>query len=238
MPPADADTPGRRASARRGAGLRPYAIVLSAALLAAFLLRASVLHAYRIPSSSMEDTLLAGDFLLAERVSFGSTVELPWTGRELMRLPAVAAPHRGDVVIFRGRRGSEIIKRCVAHAGDTVEVRRSVLLVNGQPLDSVLMSRAGVRGIKNTPPNDVPYDIVSPLLSPQRNFGPHVVPPGHIFVMGDNRANSEDSRAHGDVPLDALRARPLVIYWSGEPDTPWWRRPAGIRWGRVGQIVR
>ena len=184
----------------------------------------------------MEDTLLAGDFLLAERVSFGSAVELPWRERELFRLPAGAVPRRGEVVIYRGRSGGEFIKRCVAVAGDTVEVRGNVLVVNGQIFDSLLAGRRGVHGIRNRPHDNPPHGRHG--VERPRTFGPHVVPPGHIFVMGDNRRNSEDSRVHGDVPLHALRARPLFVYWSARPDTPWWRRPAGIRWGRVGRIIK
>ena len=224
--------------------VRTYGVVFLAAFAVAVLLRVLVIHAYRIPSSSMEDTLLVGDYLLAERLTYGATVELPWSRRPLVRLRALRRPERGDIVIFRAWGGprQEFIKRCVALAGDTVEVRDNVLFVNGAPFDSLLArrfdpdSRTAPR-IKHSAGAARHTDLPS-FSSRLRDFGPHVVQPGHIFAVGDNRNNSDDSRTNGDVPLSALRGRPLVIYWSMNQQGGRRNLLARVRWSRIGRLPR
>ncbi len=210
------------------------------AVTIAALLRIFVLHAYRIPSASMENTLLVGDFLIAERISLGSTVEFPWSKQTNTRLPAFSKPRRGEVVIFRswdnGR--AEFIKRVVALAGDTVEVVDNMLLVNAEPFDPYLVRANGgeahVKFLSQEQPDFTLWHHTDRL----RNFGPHVVQPGHFFAMGDNRDNSEDSRVKGDVPYSELRGRPVFIYWSVDQSKPWWNPARRIRWGRIGTLIR
>lgn len=207
---------------------RRYAAVLLAALGIALVLRVFVLHAYRIPSQSMEDTLLAGDFLIAERITFGSAVELPWSRDTGFRLPPLHSPKRGTVVVFWGwANDGEYIKRCVGLAGDTVEVRGSVLFVNGRQFNRALASGRGYNQRSS-----------GHRTRSARDFGPHVVADEHIFVMGDNRDNSDDSRINGDVPLDRLRGRPLFIYWSVNDSVAWWNPLDRIRWRRLGRVIR
>ena len=236
----------RRAREERAgfrASLRRYLAVLAGAVLIALALRICVLHAYRIPSSSMENTLLVGDYLLAERISYGATVGLPWIGR-LLHLPPLRQPRRGDMVIFTAWDGPEhdFVKRCIAIPGDTVEVIENMLLVNGVPFDSLLARRFGaerrgaprVKYLSREGPDYEYWHFAEQL----RSFGPHLVPPGRIFVMGDNRDNSDDSRMKGDVPLTALRGKPMIIYWSAAPSRTRWGSFRHVRWSRVGQIVR
>ncbi len=231
------DAPARNSLRRKYAA---YPLAVLAALLLATLVRACLFHTYRIQSSSMEDTLLPGDYVLAGRFTYGAAISYPGSDSVLVRLPGLRAPKRGEIVIFRptgadntNRAGPEHIKRCVAEGGDTVEVRHYRLTVNGRPFSDVFRARYG----GSSPPA---YDPRLPANSRLRRgrlrrldrYGPHVVPQDHIFLMGDNRANSRDSRVIGDVPLSSVRGRALFIYWSQAPDTSWL---SGIRWGRIGR---
>jgi signal peptidase I len=241
-PPGSPDRPARSQQRNPASTTSPRRILLALlfAIVIAALLRIFVLHAYRIPSASMENTLLVGDFLIAERISFGSTVEFPWSRQTDSRLPAVSTPLRGEVVIFRSwdDNRTEFIKRVVALAGDTVEVVDNLLLVNSEPFDQNLIQTNGgenhVRYLTREQP-DYPLWHHTDRL---RNFGPHVVPSGHFFAMGDNRDNSDDSRVKGDVPYTSLRGRPVLIYWSSETSQPWWNPIHRVRWSRIGRLIR
>jgi signal peptidase I len=190
----------------------------------ALLVRATLVQAYHIPSGSMEDTLFPGDFVLAEKVTFGPTLpgRLPGVAATLpsLRVPGLRQPHPGEVVIFQHPEDPsvDLIKRVVATAGQTVEVRDKVLYVDGRaaPLPS---------GSKHGDPHV--------QAGNRDNFGPYVVPAGEIFVMGDNRDNSFDSRFFGAVPLTMVRARPLAVYfsWNGAA-----RLRYKIRWTHLGHL--
>jgi signal peptidase I len=212
-------------STRVPGSVRRIAVGLFVPVLLALLVRATIVQAYHIPSGSMENTLLPGDFVLAEKVSFGPLVpgRLPGITAALpsLRVPALRHPHPGEIVIFQHPENPDIdlIKRCIAVAGQIVEIRDKEVLVDGEPA-------WGPPGLKHSDRR---------MLTNQRdNFGPFEVPPGHIFVMGDNRDNSFDSRFFGAVPLDNLRARPLLIYFSWNGDGGPLRK---IRWTHLG-IVR
>lgn len=190
----------------------------------ALLVRATLVQAYHIPSGSMEDTLFPGDFVLAEKLSYGPLVpgRFPGVGIRLpsVRIPGLRELRPGDVVIFESPRDPEIdlIKRCVAVAGQTVEMRNKQLYVDGRPFDEPATSKS-----------------VDPrALVPRDQFGPHVVPEGYFFAMGDNRDNSFDSRFFGAVPLANVRAHPVAIYfsWDGAADARGkvrWRHLGGVR---------
>jgi len=233
---------GEKTATRKSLG-KEYVQPLLTVLLVALVIRTFVIHAYRIPSGSMEDTLLVGDFLLANRFVYGSPIEIPFTGIVLGRLPAISSPQRGDVVIFASWADTteDFIKRCVGLPGDTILVRNNVLSVNGIPFSHTLRARFGndwrvFPSIKYTPTHYVGMSGIM-ALDPT-NFGPHVVPPGHMFVMGDNRNNSADSRFYGDVPLNRLKARALVIYWSMDTRQRLWKLSEYIRWDRIGRLIR
>lgn len=225
-----------------------WAKVFPAAVLLFLVLRAFFVEAYKIPSGSMERTLLVGDFLLVNKLVYGA--EFPFTGK---RLPAIRTPKLGDVVVFDWPvdPSKNFVKRLVGLPGDTLSMRDGVLSRNGARLveQYVVHSEPGVdpvnedfrwqRGylVNTASAADTPP---SGGYRPSRNnWGPLVVPPSHMFVLGDNRDNSLDSRYWGFVPDSLLRGTPLVVYYSFTPDSaalaPWLTR---IRWGRVGNVVR
>jgi signal peptidase I len=210
--------------------------------------RALVVEAYKIPSTSMQGTLLAGDFLLVNKLPFGAAV--PFTQ---LRMPAMRAPATGDVIIFAWPPdpSKTFVKRAVAVAGDTVSMVRGALVRNGRVVpEPYLRAATDSHG---------QAELVSPpwagadVFGWQRAFlagaaryyypsrddwGPLVVPPRHLFVLGDNRANSLDSRYWGFVPDSLLRGTPLAVYYSYTPDSasaaPWVTR---VRWHRIGRRV-
>ena len=153
--------------------------------------RLFALEGYRISASSMEDSLLEGDVVLVERLSFGSD----W-------FPHLSAPEPGDVIVFRRPEdGGVMIKRCVAIAGQRVEIKNKILYIDSErALD---------------PPRSKYLDAaIQPAQEGSRDhFGPTVVPPGHIFVLGDNRDASQDSRAFGPVAEPLLMGRAIGVLW-------------------------
>jgi signal peptidase I len=214
-------------------------------------------EAYKIPTGSMERTLLVGDFLLVNKLLYGP--EIPFTGR---RLPAIRAPRRGDVIVFEWPEdvSKNFVKRLVGLPGDTLAMRGGVLIVNQRPQREQYVTRT-------EPDVDPTYEdfrwqrdyLVHTATAhtanvarssafaganagdhPSRNnWGPLIVPAGSYFVLGDNRDNSLDSRYWGFVPDSLLRGRPLFVYYSYAPDTAdaldW---ITDIRWRRLGERVR
>lgn len=245
---------GRRRRPVRLSWLWEWAKVFPAAVLLFLGLRAFLVEAYKIPSGSMERTLLVGDFLLVNKLVYGA--EIPFSGT---RLPALRTPQRGDVVVFEFPLdpSQNFVKRLVGLPGDTLSMRDGALLRNGvrqsetyavhtepevDPLNeefrwqrSYLVNTAVAAGVGGS-------DLAVGALGyrPSRNnWGPLVVPPKHLFVLGDNRDNSRDSRYWGFVPDSLVRGTPLIVYYSFRPDSgivaPWL---TSIRWSRVGKVVR
>lgn len=179
------------------------------AIIIALLARATVVQAFRIPTSSMEDTLLVGDFLFVNKFIYG--IKVPFID---VRLPKIRQPRRGDIVVFKHPgENKDFIKRCIAVAGDTVEIRNDVVYINSKPIDE-------------------PYKVLRPEINAPRNFGPLVVPAGHIFVLGDNRHNSYDSRSWGPLDMRLLKGQAMVIYFS-------WDHSRHLpRFKRIGKIIR
>ena len=191
------------------------------AAVMALIIRSLLIQAFKIPSGSMEDTLLVGDFLMVNKFIYGT--KIPFTDRAV--LPGIRPPVPGDIVVFKyPLDGRDFIKRCVAVEGDTVEVVGRDLYVNGKRPDEPYAVHKVWEPSQNK-------DSVKNIWKPdyQRaweerkfvqlgwmrdNFGPVVVPPGNIFAMGDNRDNSADSRYWGFLPLSYLKGRPWLIYFS------------------------
>ncbi|HWR83586.1 MAG TPA: signal peptidase I [Candidatus Deferrimicrobium sp.] len=178
------------------------------AVVMALVIKTSIVEAYKIPSQSMEDTLLVGDFLLANKFLYGA--RLPVVG---WQLPAIREPKAGDVVIFvyPVDRVTKYIKRCVAVHGDTVEVRNKELYVNGRPFANPEHSK-----FMDTTRNG--RQVIQPRrpggVDSRDNFGPYVVPRNGYFMMGDNRDNSYDSRYWGAVPKDYILGEAMLVHWS------------------------
>jgi signal peptidase I len=190
--------------------VREYVEAALWALVLTLFLRAFVIQAFRIPSESMRDTLLVGDFLFVNKFEYGP--KIPFTH---VRLPGLRAPNRGDVIVFQYPQdpSKDFIKRLVAKGGETIEVRNKAVMVNGKPLVE-------------------PYAIHSdPTVRPsgydaRDNFGPITVDRGNLFMMGDNRDNSNDSRYWGTLDMDLVKGRAMFLYWSwdGERNWPRWNR--------------
>lgn len=232
-----------RGKSRVPRSLWEWGKVIALALALFLVLNTVVVEAFKIPSGSMEGTLLVGDFLLVNKVAYGA--EIPMTK---VRLPAVRRLGRGDVVVFKWPSDltKNFVKRLIGLPGDTVAMTRGVLVRNGVQVQE--------RYVQHTDPNVDPVGeefrwqrshLVSTAEAsiayhPSRNnWGPIVVPPGHLFVLGDNRDNSLDSRYWGFVPDSLVRGTPLIVYYSYSPDsasrTPWLTR---IRWGRIGRRIQ
>jgi signal peptidase I len=213
-------------------------------ILIAFVLflviRTFLVEAFRIPTGSMENTLLVGDFLLVNKAVYGAQV--PGTG---VQLPAFDQPKRGDIVVFipPHEPTKNYVKRLVGIPGDTLHMESKVLHLNGQPQQEPYAQHSD------------PGDIFVPSMYWQRDhilsgtnpgdyrptrdsWGPLVVPEDHFFVLGDNRDDSEDSRYWGFVRAAAVKGQPLFVYYSFDPRTlrpfPWLTE---IRWGRIGGTV-
>ncbi|HKQ58846.1 MAG TPA: signal peptidase I [Candidatus Eisenbacteria bacterium] len=190
--------------------LREYVEAALWALVITLFLRAFVIQAFRIPSESMKDTLLVGDFLFVNKFEYGP--KIPFTH---IRLPGIRQPKRGDVIVFQFPQdpSKDFIKRCVATGGETLEIKNKAVSVNGRALTE-------------------PYAIHSdPTVKPagyeyRDNYGPYTVPPSELFMMGDNRDNSNDSRYWGSLDMDLVKGRAMFLYWSwdGEKNWPRWNR--------------
>lgn len=204
------------------------------------LIRTFVVEAFRIPTGSMEDTLLVGDFLLVNKAVYGAQV--PGTA---LRLPAFDDPQRGDVIVFLPPHEPDknYVKRLVGLPGDTVAMRDKVLYVNGDAVDEPYTHHADPADVfapRMLWQLDYLVSTVEPTTyRPTRdNWGPLVVPEDRYFVLGDNRDDSEDSRYWGFVHGDAIKGRPLFVYYSFNPHSfhalPWLTE---IRWGRIGGAI-
>ena len=308
------------AAAGRKSSWREYVESIGVAILIALLLRAFVVEAFKIPSASMIPTMQIGDFIFVNKFLYG--VKVPYTRTKLFE---VRAPARGEVIVFENPCTPErdFIKRIVALENDTVEVRCSVVYVNGQPVPSQhvpgrceywnyeepIEGRAGTWELKREcshyldtlggytfdtyhdadrplhpdqadTTHDFPLvevdDLGRPMPGPRggmpycrerdertdaeraRSQGKivrttpagqepptdcslsahYVVPPGHVFVMGDNRSNSADSRVWGPVPVDHIKGKAMFIWFSiGEPNGAWYSFKRNVRFDRIGNFV-
>ncbi|MGW8268175.1 MAG: signal peptidase I, partial [Longimicrobiales bacterium] len=187
--------------------LREWVRFAFVTLLVFFTIRVFVLEAFSIPTSSMENTLMVGDFLLVNKVLYGA--EIPGTG---IRFPAIRDPERGDVVVFRPAHDPRrnYVKRVVGIPGDTLEMRDKMLYLNGAPQEEAFARHIDRRGDAVHPGMSWQSDHLvaarpEPGYAPSRDtWGPLVVPQGEYFVLGDNRDNSEDSRYWGFVDRRAV----------------------------------
>lgn len=194
---------------------------LAWAVVMMLVLRVFLLQAFRIPSESMRDTLLVGDFLFVSKVDYGA--KIPFTH---VRLPGLRKPRTGDVIVFQYPRNPSIdyIKRCIATGGQTVEIRDQKVFVDGKELIEPYARHTDTT-------------IVPAHLSPRDNLGPFTVPPGQLFMMGDNRENSEDGRFWGLLPMDLVKGRAVFIYFS-TASQHWWDMPFFVRWNRLFSAIR
>src|SRR5881397_1795833 len=212
-----------RPAAKPKSQVREYAEALAVALLLALVIRTFVVQAFKIPSASMLPTLQIGDHLLVNKFLYGPRLEVPLTDISLARLPGLRKPRPGDVIVFLAparasadRQRRDFIKRVIAVEGQTIEVRAKQVYIDGKPWDD---PHATFLSGKPDPTAERPSNpLVRPCGSLESGSGsncaPYTVPPGHVFVIGVNREQSYDSRFWGSVPLEDVKGRAFVIYWS------------------------
>ncbi len=201
---------------KRKSTFREYAEAIIVALILALIIRTFVVQAFKIPSGSMEPTLEIGDHILVNKFIYG--IKIPFTSINLFPWES---PQRGDVLVFIYPLEPEkdFIKRVIGVGGDTVRIVDKKLYINGVEVpdphavykeDTILSGGEGQK---------------------RDNFGPVTVPKGSLFVMGDNRDRSLDSRFWGFVPLEDVKGKAFIIYWS------WDRQETTVRWKRIGRLI-
>ncbi|MBI4592959.1 MAG: signal peptidase I [Candidatus Rokubacteria bacterium] len=203
---------------RRKSLVREYGEAIAIAILLALVIRTLVVQAFTIPSGSMMDSLLVGDYILVNKFLYGPEVPLTdW------RLPGIRRPQRGDIIVFKYPQDEkrDFIKRIIGTPGDVVEVRGHQVLVNGQPLAESYVKK-GASPLSHSDPLACAYAYGCDSTR---------VPTDSYFVMGDNRDNSQDSRYWGFVKRDKIRGKAFLIYWSWDGDRHW------LRWWRLAKYI-
>ena len=243
----------KRRSAEREGGLYETVKMVVQALLIALVIRTFLFQPFNIPSASMVDTLLVGDYLFVSKYAYGySQYSFPFGIVPVPGRVLGSQPERGDIAVFKLPRdnATDYIKRVVGLPGDRIQVLDGILHINDDPVareqidDFVDVAVNGrefrARRFRETLPNGVSYEVLdtddNALFD---NTGVYTVPPNHYFMMGDNRDNSTDSRAQnfvGFVPFENFVGRAEVIFFSIREGTPiWqvWRWPWAVRWDRI-----
>ncbi len=206
---------------KKKSGLRENLEAIVVAIVLALFIRTFIVQAFKIPSGSMKNTLLIGDHILVNKFIYG--VKIPYWQKTIV---PVKNPKRGDVVVFKFPEdpGKDFIKRVVAIGGDVVVIRDKKIYVN----HNLLNHKYGMY----TDPHIIPGGI-----QPRDNFGPVTVPENSLFVMGDNRDHSYDSRFWGFVDLKKVKGKAFIIYWSWNKDNS--RSILDyVRWGRIGTFLK
>ncbi len=214
------------ADAGRKGRLREYVEAFLVALLIALVVRTLVIQAFKIPSGSMENTLLVGDHIFVNKFLYG--YHIPYTKGRVLEF---RQPKEGDIIVFEFPEdpSKDFIKRVVGTPGDTVEIRNKTVYVNGRPLHEKYVRYADGPAAEGFP-------------AARDNLSPVKVPPNKLFVMGDNRDRSYDSRFWGFVDMDKVVGKALFIYFSVDwnRDIRWyevWRWPGFVRWHRIGRVL-
>jgi len=203
----------RRAQSRKSY-FRDFVETVVTAVLLALVLRAFVVQTFRIPSGSMEDTLLVGDFLIVNKFIYG--IKVPFTDT---RLPGIREPERGDIIVFEypnpdpRARKENYVKRCIGMPGDVVELRNNVLYINGEKIEE-------------------DYIKLKPPTPRWADYGPIKVPEDSYFMLGDNRNWSADSRDWGYMDESLIQGKAVMIYWSWDASQT---RP---RFGRIFDLIQ
>ena len=190
------------------------------ALVLAGIIRTYIIQPFKIPSGSMEDTLLVGDHLMAIKFLYG--IKIPFNSKQFFK---IRDPEPGDIIVFKFPEdpSKDFIKRCIAVEGQTVELRNKQVYIDG---------------ILQQLPENVKYSknqIMPSQYGPRDNFPPTKIPGKSFFAMGDNRDNSNDSRYWGFVPYENIKGKAFILYWS-------WNKNASflfkVRWGRIFNLIK
>ena len=208
---------------KRKSVAREYTEAIFIALLLALFIRTFFVQAFKIPSGSMEETLLIGDHILVSKFAYGTHIpnEIPFLNIKLFDdiIFFPKQPERGDIIVFKYPKDEkrDFIKRVIGIPGDLLEVHHQKVFINGKPYED--------RHARHT---ESPSDS---SLVPRDDFGPVLVPDNHLFMMGDNRENSQDSRYWGFLNINKVRGKALMIYWS------WNQLESWVRFDRFGKIL-
>ena len=196
--------------------LRENIEALILAILLALFIRAFIVQAFKIPSGSMKNTLQIGDHILVNKFVYG--VKLPYFGTTII---PYKKPQRGDIVVFKFQQEpkKDFIKRTIGIPGDVIEILNKEVYVNKKRFEQDY-------AIYTDP------HIIPKVMQHRDNFGPVTVPEDSLFVMGDNRDHSYDSRFWGFVDLKNVKGKAFIIYWSWDNDN------FGVRWNRIGKILK
>ena len=215
---------------------REYFESIVIAVILALFVRTWCFQAFKIPTGSMENNLLIGDHLVVNKFLFAPA------GPERALLP-IRDYRRGDVVVFKSPEDPErdFIKRVIGLPGEKLEMRHKKIYIDDKPLDEPY--------VHFLEPSRADGELTA--FDKRETYGPVTVPEGHLFVMGDNRDNSQDSRYWGFLPQAYVKGRAAMVYWSFESDAADYERPgleqlvSGLtgfvtktRWGRLGQQIR
>ena len=217
------DDPTEKTQAPKKSIAREYTEAILIALILALFIRTFIIQAFKIPSGSMENTLLIGDHILVSKFSYGTHIpnEIPFINTKLFDDIVLFSkvPERGDIIVFKFPKDEtrDFIKRVIGLPGDLLEVRRQKVYINNKSYEDTHARHT-----------DSPSDS---SLVPRDDFGPILVPDDHVFVMGDNRENSQDSRYWGYLNVKKIRGKALIIYWS------WDRIKSWVRFERFGKIL-
>ncbi len=202
--------------------VREYAEAFVIAFIIALLIRTFLVQAFKIPSSSMEPTLLVGDHILVSKFIYG--IRIPYIGKKFLTF---RKPKRGDIIVFVFPKDpkKDFIKRVIATEGEKVQIKGRKILING---------RAIADPWGDYRERDGPF--IPSHFRPGDNYGPKVVPPNSLFVLGDNRDNSQDSRYWDFLDLSAVKGKAFIIYFS------YHKRATSVldkvRWNRFGKLLR
>lgn len=193
-----------------------YTKAIVTALILALIIRTYVIQAFKIPSGSMLQTLLVGDHILVNKFIYG--VKLPFSDKRIL---VFTKPKRGDIIVFKYPEdpSRDFIKRVIGVEGDIIEERNKIVYVNGKPLNEPYVQHT-----------DNSMRIGG--IEPRDNFGPYLVPKNKLFVMGDNRDQSYDSRYWGYVDMKDVKGKAFIIYWS------WDNIKKMPRFGRIGKLIQ
>ena len=206
------------AEKRQKSSLRENIEAVIIAVIIAMFIRTFIIQAFKIPSGSMLETLQIGDHILVNKFIYG--IKIPFTDGKV--LVSIKDPKKGDIVVFKYPEdpSKDFIKRVIATGGDTLQIINKKLYVNDK------LVRDKEYAIHKS------SQIYSGMVSPRDNLRKIKVPENKLFVMGDNRDNSHDSRFWGFVDLKAVKGQAFIIYWS------WNKSKFGVRWNRIGDILR
>jgi signal peptidase I len=195
--------------------MQEYIEAIIIAILIAVFIRTFIIQAFKIPSRSMVPALLVGDHLLVNKFIYG--VKIPFFRKTII---PVTQPERGDIVVFiyPNDRSKDFIKRVIGISGDKIEIKNKKIFLNGKEYTDSY----GIYSDSITYPG---------TMQPRDNYGPVTVPQESLFVMGDNRDESADSRYWGFVDLKDVEGKAFIIYWS------WNSEDHNLRWQRLGNLL-